>query len=267
MNPVIEQETLLEWISQTPEFFVKQLRDHHAKHQAGLLVEIPVENPSFMGLKLEDNEAAMDTMPIWKAVAFHHMQASIVALALELEDGVFDWGYLSTMRNTPEEAIFLTMLFTIGKVEYLEKAFEHGFSPNPAMESRDIEVFEPLINNVIKKEMYTPFVHTALQSVNIPMLDSLLKKLNDINIADSMGNTLLHHAAIMFVASPEGDFPLLNLLVAHGIDKELKNQDGKTAFDLVSDIGNKQSEIKSHMLFQKLLSQLEVPKSIILLSP
>ncbi len=86
------------------------------------------------------------------------------------------------------------------------------------------------VNLNAKKGSYTPLMHAA-QDGNVPLVQSLLNQDGaDVNYQGWDGTTALHHAAYQWSkdaknsdsAQPSGNAQIIQLLIAHGADTDIK---------------------------------------------
>ena len=69
-----------------------------------------------------------------------------------------------------------------------------------------------------------------------PLAEKLIRAGADVNATNKHGNGALWTA----VMSARGDYALVDLLLAHGADPDIRNRAGKSPLDLAIDMGNAQ---------------------------
>ncbi len=107
-----------------------------------------------------------------------------------------------------------------GHSEFLKVLLEAGADPN----------------HQAKNPMQVCPIHSALafpdESVALAMSESLLAAGADANVRQQSGWTALHSAAA------RGSIELIKLLIRHNADRDAKNDDGKTPYDLAIEKGH-----------------------------
>ena len=92
-------------------------------------------------------------------------------------------------------------------------------------------------------EGQTP-LHLAAQCGIPAPVEMLLRAGASVNIQDRTGNTPLH--AVFFGDEPRPDieYPIFHALVSSGVDRSIKNIEGKTPFDLAVEWGSPEQYLK-----------------------
>ncbi len=131
------------------------------------------------------------------------------------------------------------------------KAFDKGTPLGLASFEGKIKTVKMLVKNGANPnftgpDLWTPLIFAA-NDCRVNVIKYLLSIGADVNLADSRGQTPLHH--LCFCARKENTVAAYELIHA-GVDVQAKNTDGKTAYELAED--NK-SHIRNYEIFREMI--------------
>lgn len=197
-------------------------------------------------------------------------QRHTLGLALLIEHGADVLSNIALLKERGLEGLTLLLLVQTGHLQLFTELLKNGFDANLKLKMGPIPVPNFLLRRVDQKVIESPILHVLVESPEAAFVAALLDAGARVDDVDSEGNCALHVTATKPVVSPDGSFPMVEVLLAHKADKSLKNRQGYTPVEYMSVFFNAISpQALEHPAMHKLREMLTPEgraSSIILLS-